>query len=156
MLLHVDTVIRPADMTPYLAIASTLHPLPAAVRAARVTQLGTPHGTGPVQRMRPISIEDAPATGMIGPLQVIVRAPSHADEYAQSTKEILPRGRGRPRHQTQPDELQQIADILNEGGKITDLMNRFAFSRSTAYRRRDEARNAGLLHAPPPTQPPPT
>ena len=128
--------------------------LPAAVRAACVTQLGTPHPTGPVQRMRPVRLEDLPATGMIGPIRLIVRARSHADEYAQSTKQALPRGRGRPRHQTEPDDLQQIADILNEGGKVTDLMSGLNYSRSTAYRRRDEARHAGLLNEPAVQSPP--
>jgi hypothetical protein len=115
--------------------------LPAAVRAAcysRIDRLLTGRTGHPRQ---------APRTGVavIGPIQLLGRVHSQADNYDQASKQSLPRRPGRPHLSPEQLDLEKVAETYKANNSLTKTANALFLTKSTAHRRVKAARLAGLL-----------
>jgi transposase len=96
------------------------------------------------QKMRPVSLEGVPDKAVIGMPQVVARVRQHQEHYRSAAAAVS--RRGRPTQLTDPEVLVEIADVYRTRNSIADVLARLpGVSRSTAYRRIKEARQAGLL-----------
>jgi hypothetical protein len=79
---------------------------------------------------------------------VIGRLASSANDYDAAKKQTRRRRPGRPKYTTDLELLRQIAEVYMVRGSLADIEARFPdppMSKTTAYRRVKEAREAGLI-----------
>jgi hypothetical protein len=121
--------------------------VPAAMAAACREQLIGPSAET-LAKLADVVAQSPEGQTLIGPITVVGRLRRRSGEYrkaAQSTRQQRP---GRPRHVTDPDELELIAVAYLERRSLADVMSKLPYlSKTTAWRRVNEARNAGLVPA---------
>ena len=120
--------------------------VPAAIRAASREVLIGPSLSN--QKASPVPRNELPATGEIGPIVVIGRRANSADDYDAAEQQTRRRRPGRPKHTTDPDVLRRIAEVYMKRRSLADIETQFPdppMSKTTAHRRVQEARKAGLI-----------
>lgn len=114
--------------------------LPAAVAAASQSLIA---GAPPSVRTRARKRSLVGTVGVVGSITVSARLESDIEAYTSGAGGTR---RGRPPLVVPDDELAAIAETyLSSGGSISAVRSGFNFSKSTAQRRVEKARQAGLI-----------